>query len=391
MTEKVVPKRDRRCQHSMPIAVVAALLIVCASLAPLRAEETGRSQRALANRLVQQLGHEEFAMREQAAAGLIELQINSETALRAGMLSQNREIRYRCGKLLGVVLDLDLQHRFELFKESTDPEQDYGLPGWDAYREVAGDSPMARSIFVSMHETESKLLAMSAKSPRQLNVALQNRCQEIAGSSMFGQVDVGIGTTGTLLFLATIDAVELNSIVASTISMACRNRSFALATESQVARDVLLRMAERWIARQPRDGISYALHLGLTHDLQAVLPRAREMLLPPKASVTDQIYACHCLAKYGDQSDIGPLESCLEDVTVFGQVQVDGKFITSQMRDVALATLVMIAKQEPADFGFDRFRADPRLVFDHNSVGFLDEQSRAAAIEKWREYRSRIN
>lgn len=342
--------------------------------------------RALASDLVSRLGHEEFAMRERAAAELIALEADATAALRVGIESPSREIRHRSAKLLALVSEIDLQRRFEHFKNDTDPERDYGLPGWDAYREAVGSSMAARSIFVSMHEDESRLLAHTGDSPKRLADALANRCDQLRGQATFGRVQVRLGTIATLLFVATLDDVEISPLVPPIVYMACREPGFEDAVDSGPGREVLATLTERWIARQPLQGITYALHLGLSNNLKGCVVRAREVFESPVALASDRIYACLCLAKFGDESDFPKLNAYLDDTNICTQDQVDGQVVVTQMRDLALATLVRLSKQEPRDYGFDRLVADRRYVFSLQSLGFRDEQSRVAAIASWREY-----
>jgi hypothetical protein len=151
--------------------------------------------------------------------------------------------------------------------------------------------------------------------------------------------------------------------------------------------DVLVTLAERWIARQPQSGINYALNLGLMNGLKGCLPRAREVFSSPVATISDKIYACLCVAKFGDATDFARLETYLDDVNICAQVQVDGQVVVTQLRDIALAGLVLLAKREPKDFGFDRVEFDRRTVFNPSSLGFRDEQSRVQAVASWRAYR----
>lgn len=376
----------RTVSSRIPLFAVLLVPVLHQAWQPAQAGAVEPNPRTLATELVSQLGHEEFALRERAAAKLIALEVDAAAALRVGAESPNREIRYRSKKLLALVSELDLQRRFEQFKNDTDPNQDFGLPGWKSYREVVGDSLAARSIFVSMHEDESQLLGHIEDSPRQLAAAIANRCDQLRGQAMFGRVQVRLGTIATLLFMATRDDLEVAPLVQSVVYMACGSSVFEDAVDTGPGREVLAILTERWIARQPLQGITYALHLGLYNGLKGCLPRAREVLESPVASASDRIYACLCLAKFGDETDVPKLGAFLEDVNICAQVQVDGQVVVTEMRDLALAALVHITKQDLKDFGFDRVVLDRRLVFSLPSLGFRDEQSRVVAIASWREY-----
>ncbi len=347
--------------------------------------------RARASELVAQLGHEEFAMREQAAAELITLELEAAAALKVGTNSHNREIRHRSAKLLALISEIDLERRFERFKNDTDPQQDYGLPGWHAYREVAGDSPAARSIFVSMHEDEPSLWGMFQDGPKRVSDALSNRCDDLREPVLSGSVQVRAGTTATLLFLATRDDVEASKLVQEMVYIACRSSSFEAAIESRSLREVFVTLVERWITRHPTEQITAALHIGLSNGLKACLPRAREIFEWPMPTLPDRYYAALCVAKFGDESDFDRLETYLEDVGVCDRTQLEGQVVVTQIRDIALAGLVRLAKQEPKGFGFDRLAYHPKMLYDISSLGFRDEPSRAHAIAAWREYRRSKN
>jgi hypothetical protein len=374
----------------LPRVALVACVVFCVSHQASRlngvvaAEPTSR---ALASELVSRLGHEEFAMRERAAAELIALELDATPALRIGTNSQNREIRYRSLKLLDLISEIDLERRFEHFKNDPDPDQDYGLPGWDAYREVVGDSPAAKLLFISMHEDESDLLGQIEDNPNHLRNALENRCDQLRWQAMFGRVQDRIGTTATLLFVATRDESDVSLLIQTVVYMACSGSSFEAAIESGPLREVLATLTERWITRQPSQGTTYALLLGLSNGLKGCLSRARGVFESPVATDSDRMYASLCLAKFGDESDFFRLETFLDDVTICARAQLNEQVPDTQMRDIALAALVRLAKQEPKDFGFDRLEFDRRLVFNLSSLGFRNEQSRVQAIARWREYR----
>ena len=382
------PKNQFPWKNPLRIAVVTLLVVLGLFQAsrPMNAAAAEPKARALASELVAQLGHEEFAMRERAAAELIALEADATAALRVGVESPDREIRYRSSKLLARAAEIDLQRRFERFKNDTDPEQDYGLPGWDAYREVVGDSLVARSIFVSMHEDEARLLGQIDDSPARLADALANRCDQLRNQAMFERVPIRLGTIATLLFMATCKEVEVSPLATSVVYMVCGGPGFEDAVRSGPGREVLATLTERWIARQPLQGISSALLLGLLNNLPGTLLRARDVFESPLASSSDRICACLCLARFGDESDFPTLNAQLEDANVCAQDRVDGQVIVTEMRDLVLATLVRLAKEEPRDYGFDRLVTDRRFVFNLQSLGFRDEQSRVVAIASWREF-----
>ncbi len=339
---------------------------------------------------VTQLGHDEFAMREQAAARLIELGVASIPALEQGQRSLSREIQYRSQMILSLVAEVDFQRRLQEFERDTDPDQDYGLPGWPAFRDAAGHTPSARALFVAMQEVEPHLLSALGGDAKRLNSALTSRCETLRLGAQFGRSQVQLGTIAALLFVAVQDGSEITPLVRASVYMLCADSSFEAAIESGAMREVLVSLVERWLEREPLQSSSYALHLGLSHNIHSSAGRAREVLKLPAASPTDRLFACLCLAKFGEAADLGLLETLLEDLNVCAQTQVDAQIVVTEMRDVALASLVHLSGQSFEDYGFDRLQKNKKQVFDLPSLGFRDEQHRAIAIQNWRDYRRRV-
>ncbi|MFW6172026.1 MAG: hypothetical protein ACODAD_16180, partial [Planctomycetota bacterium] len=83
------------------------------------------------------------------------------------------------------------------------------------------------------------------------------------------------------------------------------------------------------------------------------------------------------------------VESFLDDETPYGgTIAVAGKKkVRTQMRDIALATLVELAKLDHKAFGFSRYRIHPHYVFNTSSLAFESPEKREAAIEKWYAFR----
>jgi hypothetical protein len=93
----------------------------------------------------------------------------------------------------------------------------------------------------------------------------------------------------------------------------------------------------------------------------------------------------------GDSAAIEKLEPLLNDATVcFGpQMQVQGQLAgVVQMRDAALVALLQITNQQPADYGYIGAQLQPFKLYQLRTLFQLDEQRRADAIGKWRQWRS---
>jgi hypothetical protein len=373
------------CRRVFKQRIWTLLLVGLSTAVVARAGEPSPLRRAA--ELVEELGHEEFAIREQASAKLIELGVKAVAALEKGKRSPSREIRYRSKRIHRLITAVDFQRRLERFKNDTDPQRDYDLPGWQRFREAAGSDSGARSLFALMHEEEPALMAATRRDDGGFRV-LTGRCEELQRRLQFGGDELSLGTVAALLFLATDDRFDVTPMVRNAVYISCDASTFQGAIESGPKRQPLAKLAGAWIRRDNLQPVAYAVSLGLQHDIKECLPKARAALRQP-TTPSDQIYGCLGVAKFGDQSDLALLESYLEDVNICGQAQVDGQVVVTQIRDLALASLVHLADKDFGDYGFDRLQRRRRMLFDLPSLGFRDDDRRQQAIAAWREYRKK--
>lgn len=372
------------------ILLVVAVTVFSARLGS-TAELTGKR---LARKLVAQLGHEQFSIRERASLKLIELGMVGAEALRAGKASPNREIRYRSTKLYSWIAESDFQRRLEEFQHSEDPSEGYGLPGWDRYREEVGTDTTSRSLFQAMQEQERELL-QAVGNPRELTRALTTRCEIILQNSRFGPQPQSVATVAALLFVATDPKVTITETSRAMVFRTCRDRDFIETIMSGKSRPALAKLVGNWITRDSDHDVWNVLYLGLITNVDTCLPYAKTVLEDPQADRDVRVCALLCFAKFGKRTDVPFLERFLEDKTVYGAAAQDPETrtrpadarIETQMRDIALATLVRVTEQKPLDYGFERMQLHRYEVFYPKSLGFATNGKRETAMAKWRVYR----
>ncbi len=88
-----------------------------------------------------------------------------------------------------------------------------------------------------------------------------------------------------------------------------------------------------------------------------------------------------------DKTHVPLLETLLDDATRCTSMRINNRNYETQVRDIALAALLHITKQDPRKFGFDRLQTHPQIVFNTTTVGFEDDTKRNEALAKWRSYR----
>lgn len=60
----------------------------------------------------------------------------------------------------------------------------------------------------------------------------------------------------------------------------------------------------------------------------------------------------------------------------------------TQIRDVALAAVLIMKKQDPKKFGFERIQQHHTSVLVTSTVGFENDEKRNKVIAKWKKFKA---
>jgi hypothetical protein len=131
--------------------------------------------------LVSRLGDPSFAERERASEAILRLGRGAVPALESGLQSSDAEVRRRVAELLPLARRSDLDVRFDSFIAGDDEPP---LPGWNRFRQLAGDDRSARCLFVSLGRNEPALLETLEKEPAQVGNQLAERTRRMAARSI---------------------------------------------------------------------------------------------------------------------------------------------------------------------------------------------------------------
>ncbi len=332
---------------------------------------------------MRQLGDARFSVRKRATDELVQLGVAAVAALEEGVQSADREISFRCRHALDLVREFDFQRRLRAFAAGQDAQESYELPGWALFRKEVGDGLEARRLFVEMQQAEPRLLQALERSPEKVVEALVDRVEEIQQTARGGQKPqaVSLGTIATLLFISNQDRGESVGLAVQNVSALYRQEGFAAAMQSGSQRDVLRKMLATWIEHaRSWDGF-HALLLAMQYDIPEGLAPARRLLESDAGDPNQSVYrgfALQTFARFGDESHIPIVEPFLEDASSYGgtlAISDKAKYQT-QVRDIALATLVHLAKQDPKKFGLNRLKTNSTQVFNTSSVSFEDDAQR---------------
>ena len=141
--------------------------------------DQAKRQAAATDALIEQLGSDRFAIREHATEQLIMLGLPAIPQLERASHSEDREIRQRSQMVLAVVRELDFFHRLKSFEQDADGSKSYGLPGWERFRELAGNTTASRTLFAQMQKAERELLGAESQAAEDAGPILDRRCQRL--------------------------------------------------------------------------------------------------------------------------------------------------------------------------------------------------------------------
>ncbi len=362
---------------------LAALAGMGASRVVFSAEPTPADEMAVqAARLVALLGDESFAARERATSQLIEIGWPARTALLAGKQHLDREIRYRCRRILALIDEIDFDRRLAAFAAGRDDPQ-APLPAWGAFRTRFGDSTALRSVFIRLQQAEPEVLE-AIESGEGVAAVLADRSAHLQRVQRVTRRGVALPNVLALLLAASDSGVTLDTATGTALAGFCYQPEVQNAAQDPVQRKVLRELLGCWV-RQARGPIAHqALTLAMRFDLPEGLEVATRVLEQPDEPAAIRQSGILAILRLGDQQHQELLETLLDDRTRCASQRVNNVLYETQIRDVALAALLLMQEQDPRRFGFERMIENDATGFIPSTVGFEDDQQRASAFDQWK-------
>ncbi len=345
--------------------------------------------------LVQQLGDPQFAVRKRAMEQLVTQGVAAAAALEEGLRSTDREVRFRSQHALNIIREHDFQRRLRVFAAGQDAQETYELPGWALFRKEVGDGLEARRLFVEMQQAEPQLLQTLERAPDKAVEMLVQRLDELQREARAGQnqLSVSLGTVAALLFVSNQDRADSIGLAVQNLATFYRQDVFVAALETGSEREILRKMLGAWIEKARSWDRFQAMLLAIQFDLPEGLTPAKHVLADESLDPNQAVYrgfALQTIARFGDESQIPVVEPLLDDASPYGSntpASAKTRFQT-QIRDIALATVVHLAKQDPKEFGLTRLKPNSTQVFNTSTLAFENDASREEAIRKWRAFRA---
>lgn len=367
----------------MKRAVIAIAAIVFGSLfagISLAAETTP-------DELVQSLGSPDFNEREIASERLLSLGLDAKTSLDAGVQSTDREIRYRCLRILAILEEKDFVQRLQAFENGLPSPDGQELPMWSAVRMRFGEDLPIRKLFAEMTREERELLAAGAQGAEILEPVFDQRLAEVQFELNAGQA-MQLGTAAAFLLAADVENFKPKQYHFNAMNALWHQQAFRSGIESGKTRDMLRELASDFIVQM----YGPDAYMGLHWAMQCELPRGAELARKtldneqnPQEHVTQ--HAMLTLAKFGNEKDIVHLEPFFDDESALHQNEEKGRNRETQIRDLAAVVAIHLLRRQPEEFGFGKPVPHPTVVFNSSTIGFFDPESRKksfAALEAYR-------
>ena len=423
-----------RLLHSFGSSIRSLLLgssIVCAFLLVVVPSGELLAQHDNIQALIEQLGADEFRLREEASMELMRIGEPALLALIAAEQGSDFEIRQRAKAIRSRIEREKYDALAQTFMRDPNPAASYGLPGWKSFSSAAGATRTAKRLFLEMIE-KRRIIALSLEA-----------------------IDGGQLPEGVFEGLPTEPQKRLWTVIGKTSTEI--RRSLFEKGDRPVDGDVLALLVSAAVLDQPpqdlHDAIRSELHFGGVEQmmsqpssrvcirkllgkwmLKAPLSMGEEVLgfsnlykVPEGADMARRLLQAHtdkevvskallCLARFGDVGDLDLIDKYVDDMTVLSldaaiqagpfRVEPSGgprSAVPNQMApaqvkyrrlvsDVALVAGLSIAKQELTEF-FPGIQVDEDSTVTETTIGFpIDNpEIRAAAVKAWREFRARHN
>lgn len=380
--------------------------------------------------LVSQLASPVFAEREQATESLLQIGGAALPHLRSEA-HVDFELRFRAQQIAKRIEDNLFDALSRSFLVDRNPANSYGLPGWEAFSQLAGSSRTSKLLFLDMVKQQPELAALMGKlsgdpqSPRPTTrrdlELLSNRvgaeAHRLAQARLRQRVPE-IGDVVAVLFAASfIDEqtpIEVNDLLDMSVhtipvSTYLRKRGYG---------QILRAMYSEWLPKSHAGMASRAMNIAMQEGLESGAEVSRKYL-DKNFDVLTREQAIQCITRFGDKSDVPLLIHLFDDTALcdkFNKIDVpaylrQGIDISNEappgvppkpsfkdevedetwivrINDLALAGAMVLSGDDPAVI-FPDFSKDERFGFDNRSVAVLDSEDALAErrhlLEVWKQ------
>ena len=375
------------------LSVGIGCLFLLGNTCPLPAEDPPPSaeQDPTTEQLIEQLGNASFTIREKAARALATKGLHARKELKAALLNPDLEIRMRAHRILLQSLQTEFAAKIAAFIADVEGKQEHDLPGWKQFQQSAGNDQHARRLFADMVRRESELLEAFDNGSKLQSIFMKRLAELRPGSQGFqnaGPRQTHPATLASILLVATESTLTTNVTLFSQLYSLLNYTSTRQAVQGSRHSDLIMKMMSRLVLKDTtKNNHYYSVMLTLNYGMKETgRTLGRKLLENPGPSYSTTQYAAIAIARFGDHTDIPLLLPLLKNVSVchtWSNPQIQPGVIKTQVRDVVLALLLHMTKQDPKEYGYELLRTSPTTIFHTYTCGFTKEEKREAAQAKW--------
>jgi hypothetical protein len=350
------------------------------------------------DRLIKQLGDDEYTVREKARQQLQEIGAPAVDALRKALRAPDEEIRFQVRRLLRLIELSDYSNRIEKFLASADPANSFGLPGWKKFSAILGTDKTSRTLFVhyqKRYPDSMKALEGSDNDiDKQLNIVASSEIDLKSSARRYEDENVIRAIICSLVLVLAKKNNSSSSMNESRIANWLADVRFKNIFENKKYHGPLDICVRKWMAKEVNYNtitgrrLNIAINLGMTKEGIEI---AKKFVEGTSSSSHYTSQAILFLGKYGNAKD--HLKIIEKHLNSTGQAHAafDPKTraqIRVNLGDVALAVALQMTNQKPADFGFKPL---PEVNYAGPSMYprwfFKTKKDREKAMKKWTERR----
>ncbi|WDQ18993.1 hypothetical protein [Rhodopirellula sp. P2] len=317
---------------------------------------------------IAQLGAPEFAIREQATAGLRKLGDDALPALRnAAVENDDLEVRLRAEDVASGIVSSAVAGRIDSFLDG----QPGSFEGWDVFQAILGDGPRLREVFIEMmlrHQDLVQSLDVGTEARMQ---ALEKVIARIQHRQLLeSQLPSGADVIAMLLCFNDHDLRLSNIHEEALLRMLRMSVTTELLRDEQLAEPFRTVLAG-WIQRCDRASWPEVFWLSMQENLDRTLPLAERVLGLPDASMDETVLSLQLISRFGNESSVAAVRPMLDDDRAVTELEfIGGKQVRAEVRDLAAAA-IMILKHKPLDeIGLNPNSLHPKIGFIPRGLGF---------------------
>ncbi len=301
--------------------------------------------------------------------------------LTEALKSPDPELRRRAQMLIEQIEVDGLDEMIETFLA---PGSTTTLPGWSIVVDLVEDSPELRAAYAEILRGNTQLVRALAH-PNLMTDELQRRLENIGMNAGNGDQGISIASTSALLLLLIHPKANYPDLVATVTGNAIRSGVLS-GNNATPPGQLLQALATRWVV-MPQAGAAFVrLEVATRLALPEAVTPALEMLRQ-KNNPYQMNAAFLAIVHYGGAAEMSVVESLLGDP--FEMTAKRGKsnetLNSTQLRDLALVTLIAMNNLDPTTFGLRAFSKEPSSgKVNHLNISFDSDAQREVVFEKWR-------